>query len=82
MEIFGKEFRLPFAPRGGGWTKAVYLDAESRLMRNSLGDTLFFERGGEDSCGDTLLSQKGSKGSSSRGTLFVKNDSENSSWDT
>ncbi len=44
IEAFGKDFKLPFAPRGGGWTEATYIDSSCRLMRNSLGDTLFFQR--------------------------------------
>jgi hypothetical protein len=36
--------QLPFAPRGGGWTEAVYIDADMRIMRNSQADTLIFRR--------------------------------------
>jgi hypothetical protein len=35
-------FSLPFYPKGGGWTEAIYADKGLRVMRNSLGDTLLF----------------------------------------
>lgn len=41
----GSVLRVPLpAPRAGGWTQAVYVDRSTRVMRNSLGDTLVFVR--------------------------------------
>ncbi len=43
----GAVLRVPLpAPRAGGWTQAVFVDRSTRVMRNSLGDTLVFVRQG------------------------------------
>ena len=48
--VFDKAFlqvaalQIPFPPRGGGWTQAVYIDADMRIMNNSQSDTLIFRR--------------------------------------
>ena len=49
LELLGLRLSLPFLPRGrvGGWTQALVADSRHRLMVNSLGDTLLFERAGE-----------------------------------
>lgn len=41
----GLTISLPSAfVRGGGWTEAVYIDADMRVMANSQGDTLLFTK--------------------------------------
>eukprot|EP00798_Chlamydomonas_sp_ICE-L_P012095 gene12095-15204_t len=44
VEGFGGKLKLPFGPRGGGWTEASYIDTGCRVMQNSLGDTLLFKK--------------------------------------
>ena len=49
LELLGLRLSLPFLPRGrvGGWTQTLVADSRHRLMVNSLGDTLLFERAKE-----------------------------------
>jgi len=46
--LLKRELPFPFFPRAGGWTEAVYLDADIRVMQNSQGDTLVFVREGAE----------------------------------
>lgn len=43
--LWGLTLPLPSAfVRGGGWTEAVYIDSDVRVMANSQGDTLLFTK--------------------------------------
>lgn len=46
LELFGLSIPLPFPSGVGGWTQAVFVDEDYRLVTNSLGDTLCFQRHG------------------------------------